>query len=162
VVGFTEEQLDARLHAYLESSQEFLTWFLGRTKFAGRRIRILLLRSDNPWYQSKRTRKQPETDILLVLEDLDTNDRFALHIENKLANGKFGEDQPELYHERAEDWRGVAKWGSYADYEVVLVAPQCFFERNREKAELFHRFIPHEDIALFVPEFGASCDRIAR
>ena len=153
---FTEKQLDASFHRAFERSGEFATWFLGRTKFSGRRIRIVLLRSDHPWYQSRKTGVQSETDILIVMEDVDTGERFALHVENKLENGKFGRNQPELYHERAADWRRTPKWGDYDDYEVVLIAPSAFRDRNAEKAKLFHVFVAHEEVAGFVPEFGGT------
>lgn len=154
MTGATEKQLDTAFHHAIERSEEFRTWFLGRTKFAGRRARIVLLRSNHPWYQSTKTGVQSETDILIILEDLDTRCRFALHVENKLANGKFGPSQPRLYRERAEDWRFVPKWGNYDEYEIVLIAPRTFRDRNAEKADTFDVFVPHEDIAAFVPEFG--------
>jgi hypothetical protein len=156
LTGFTEKQLDAFFHRAFERSEEFSTWFLARTKFAGRRARIALLRSDHPWYQSKRTGVQSETDILIVIEDLDSGSRFALHIENKLANGKFEPNQPELYHERAKDWRFTPKWGNYDAYEVVLIAPRAFRDRNADKAAIFDVYVAHEELAWFVPEFGSA------
>ena len=98
---------------------------------------------------------QSETDILVVLEDVATGERFAIHIENKLANGKFGTKQPELYHERGKDWRHMAKFSNYDDYEVILIAPHFFFDRYPGQSKLFHRYVPHEDIAKFIAEFGS-------
>ena len=151
---YTEKQLDKQFHAKFEQSDEFSAWFLNRTKFAGRATRLILLRSNHPWYQSKKTGVQSETDILIVLEDVNTRGRFAVHVESKLANGKFEPNQPELYHERAADWRGMAKYGAYDDYEVVLIAPRVFYDRYHEQSKIFHRYVPHEDIAHFIPEFG--------
>jgi hypothetical protein len=151
---FTEKQLDAFFHAKFMQSAAFAEWFLSQTKFCNRSSKLVLLRSDHPWYQSKKTGAQSETEILIVLEDISTAEKFAIHIENKLANGKFGAKQPELYHERANDWRHMAKFGNYDDYEAILIAPHTFFERHPEQTKLFHRYVSHEDIARFIPEFG--------
>ena len=142
--------------AKIQESPAFVDWLLGQTKFAGTAVRIALVRSDNPWYRSKSTGIESETDILLVFERIDGLSRFALHIENKRMSDKFRPRQPQLYHERARDWMHMPKWGDYDDFEVVLIAPREFYRRNKEAADVFHRFIPHEQISEHVREFAAE------
>jgi hypothetical protein len=150
----TEKELDRLFAAKFGACPDSRRWFLERTKFSGRQCRVLLLRADHPWYQSKKTGVQSETDILIVLEDGATQERFALHIENKLANGRYTPNQPQLYLERAEDWRDDPRYGSYDEYETVLIAPHVFHRGNIERSAPFHRFVAHEEIAAFIPEFG--------
>jgi hypothetical protein len=156
LIGLSEKKLDALFDAKFRECAEFASWFLSRTKFRDRSARLVLLRSNHPWYQSKRTGVQSETDILVVFEDQDTAARFAIHIENKLANGKYTNNQPQLYHERANDWRHMAKFGNYDDFEVVLMAPRAFYNRHLEQSQIFHRFVPYEDVAKYIPEFGVE------
>jgi hypothetical protein len=139
----------------VRTSPEFVSWLLSKTKFKDANAVPVLVRSDNPWYQSRKTGRQSETDILIVFERQDGRERFALHIENKQAKETFQPNQPELYHERALDWMNESKWGSYQDFEVMLIAPQVFYTRHKEKADIFHRYVPHDEIAAFVPEFSA-------
>jgi hypothetical protein len=140
----------------LERSTKFFNWILGKTKFADCSARIVLLRADNPWYQSKANGKQSETDILLVCEDKKSTKRFALHFENKLADGHFMPEQPEQYELRAREWMNMPKFANYSDFETILVAPHAFYKRNDDKVHHFNKFIPHEDIAIFIPEFAQS------
>ena len=140
----------------VRTSPEFAKWLLSKTKFKGVDAVPILVRSDNPWYQSRRTGRQSETDILVVFERRDRSDRFALHIENKQAKETFRLDQPELYHERAADWKNTPKWGNYQDFEVMLIAPQEFYEQHKERSAIFHRYLSHEEIATFVPEFASA------
>lgn len=114
----------------------------------------MLIRSDHPWYRSKLTGKDSETDILIVLKNRATEGVFALHVENKLAGGKFEPNQPETYKSRAQDWIGLKKFGAYLDYETILIAPAEFIERNAQEASHFDRRIHHEAIAVFLPIFA--------
>jgi len=155
-VSASEKTLDRLFEIAFRDSREFRQWLLKQTKFADRPLRLVLLRADHPWYQSKATKRQSETDILAVLEDERDGTRVALHFENKTWTGKFEVDQPALYHERARDWIGVSKWGNYCDYETVLVAPRVFVDRNEAAAALFDRHIAYEELADFIPEFAGS------
>lgn len=162
-----EKELDAALEEAFKSNREFTVWFLGQTKFAGYAEKPTLSRSNHPWgrvvYSSinsqtglpEKSIKESETDVLVVFQTQD-NKSFALHIENKLGNGKFTPLQPELYAQRAAQWVGNPKYGSYTDFETVLVAPHVFHERNESAAKHFNRFIAHEEIARFIPLFGQS------
>ena len=97
--------------------------------------------------------RDSETDVLVIYETIQGN-RLALHIENKLANGKYTPYQPEFYPRRASAWLDNEKYGGYSDYETVLVAPIEFYSNNFSESQIFDRFIPYEEIGLLLPEFS--------
>lgn len=154
VRSFGEKELDQAFAAGLREDPGLLTWLVNQTKFAGCDFDIVLIRSDHPWYRSKLTGKDSETDILIVLKNRATEGVIALHVENKLAGGKFEPNQPETYKSRAQDWIGLKKFGAYSDYETILIAPAEFIERNAQEASHFDRRIHHEAIAAFLPIFA--------
>jgi len=160
----TEKILDGAIEEEFKTSHQFVTWFLGKTKFSDTSATYHWSRSDYPWGRIPVTIRDPktglekkiirdsETDILVVFESKDKK-RFALHIENKLANGSFTEYQPELYSQRAKMWLGKKKYCSYTDYETILIAPQQFYDRWTQESQLFDKFISHEDISEYIPIF---------
>lgn len=164
----TEKELDIALAQALQSSPEFLRWFLGRTKFADRNAVVVNCRADNPWgthpFPTKdpatgvtaESRRQSETDVLLILKT-DTEDILGVHIENKIGSGCFTADQPEMYWHRAKHWVGKAHYGGYTDFDTVLIAPYAFVNQNSDQVRHFGSFISHEDIAAHIPLFGESC-----
>lgn len=154
--SLSEKELDQAFAVGLREDPGLLTWLVNQTKFAGCDFDIVLIRSDHPWYRSKLTGKDSETDILVVLKNRATGGVFALHVENKLVGGKFEPNQPETYKSRAQDWIGVKKFGAYSDYETILIAPAAFVERNAQGASHFDRRIHHEAIAAFLPAFATS------
>jgi hypothetical protein len=79
--------------------------------------------------------------------------RFALHIENKLAAGKFTNYQPDLYSARAKLWMRKEKYRDYEDWDTILLAPTSFFRNYETEARKFGAFISHEDVAEFIPLF---------
>jgi hypothetical protein len=147
----TERALDQLFRMHLDLTPEFAPWLLSRTKFAGVNAKLVNEPWQFQWYRSPTTGIESETDIFLVFQRLDAPGRFALHIENKMANGKFTPNQPRLYHVRANDWMTKRR---YNDYETVLIAPRSFYAKYKTGAEEFHRYIPHEDIARFIPQFA--------
>jgi hypothetical protein len=154
----TAKDQERALRIKLETSEAFRNWFLSKTAFGGKPVKVVLARSDNPWYQSPTTGLQSETDVFVVFEYVDRPERFALHIENKRLRDKFRPKQPELYRERGKDWRHADKWGNYDEFQIVLTAPRRFYQRNKIDADRFDRCISHEDIAQYIPEFGESLD----
>jgi hypothetical protein len=97
-------------------------------------------------------RRECETDILVVYETSDGR-RLALHIENKLANGSFTKDQPELYRARKDQWKGRENLGNYSEAMTVLIAPQRFYDRHRPEVDKFDAYISHEAIAEHIDRF---------
>ncbi|WP_180130576.1 hypothetical protein [Rhodoferax sp. BLA1] len=165
----TEKQLDQLLEAHLRDDESFRFWFLSKTQKGSSYTRLVLLRSNHPWGKVRTILpnqntgaleavvREAETDVLAVLENPGGR-RLALHIENKLAGGKFTRYQPEMYAARAEAWRKNEQYENYDDWETVLIAPRSFLARNGDDARKFMSFIAHEDIAAHVPEFVAVGD----
>lgn len=160
----SEKQLDRALDDAIRTNADFTQWFLSRTKFAAEDALYLDSRSNHPWSKfpigirnaetglSDTVQKEGETDILVIFVT-HAKKRFAIHIENKRGSGKFTPLQPELYRARAAAWKGNPKYGSYEDWEIILVAPRSFYERFRSEAEKFDRFIAYEEIAAYLPLF---------
>lgn len=169
----SEKEFDHELALLLRDNPKFQEWFLGKTRFANRPSKCILSRSDHPWTtvtievknaatgKTESIRRQGETDILVVFED-DSGERFALHIENKIAGGKFTKHQPEGYPKRAEKWVGQEKYGNYTEWETILVAPVEFKERLSEQASRFGVYISHEEIAEHISSFGTYYVSTAR
>jgi hypothetical protein len=163
----TEKELDQAIEAAFKDSPSFTRWFLSRTKFKDDDASYYWSRSNYPWGKAELNTvnamtgaresvvREGETDILVVFETPNKR-RVALHIENKLASGSFTLLQPEVYRARAAKWKSDPRYCNYDDWETVLVAPNIFFDRFRAEAAKFDRFVPHEDIAIHVPLFGAQ------
>jgi len=56
--------------------------------------------------------------------------RFAFHIENKLAADKFTPYQPEMYEARAKHRLNQEKYGGHSYFEIVLFAPLFFYKKT--------------------------------
>lgn len=165
----TEKQLDHLLEKRLHDDEGFRTWFLSKTLKGGAFSRLVFLRANNPWGKIRTILpnqdtgaleavvREAETDVLVVVESRDGK-RLALHIENKLASGKFMQYQPEMYAARAEAWRKNEKYGSYDEWETVLISPRSFKDRNESDARKFTSFIAHEEIAQYVSAFNSAGD----
>jgi hypothetical protein len=160
----TEADLDEALADALRTNVSFATWFLSRTKFPGAIDAVPWVRSDNPWSrvtltiihastgESQAQRRDCETDVLAVYE-VPNGKRLALHIENKLADGTFTPDQPALYRERKDQWKGRVKLGNYTDALTVIVAPKAFLDRNPDGVAEFDSQVTHEELAEHLEVF---------
>jgi len=95
-----------------------------------------------------------ETDIFLVFEA--GTERFAIHIEDKPADGILRLDQAAAYRRRATFKAHDKKWLNYADFETVLLAPSGFIGRNSSEAAQFDRTLSYEEITPFAPLFGKA------
>jgi hypothetical protein len=167
----TEKDLDKEIEAAFKNSPEFANWFVSKTKFNSRNTVSRCSRSDHPWGvisltvldqetgESHQITKGSETDILVILEDSEKH-TIALHIESKLRGGRFTSLQPELYRARAQQWMHNPKYHSYTEYATVLVAPQEFFDHNKNECNKFDRFISQHKTFLFRPAIcGDTLDR---
>lgn len=163
----SEKELDKAIEEAFKTNPAFTDWFLSKSKFANEAANYFWSRSDHPWGRVEVTSINPETGLneisiregetdILVVFKADSSKRFAIHLENKIASGKFTPGQPELYLARATAWLDNPKYGSYEDFEIILVAPQSFYDHNLAEAQKFHRFIPHEEISTYIPVFGCS------
>jgi len=160
-----EKDLDSLLDGEIRANASFRAWFLSKTKY-GRDFRSCVYsNAKNPWCAVRlllpnaetgaleMVTRQGETDVLVVFED-DTKKRLGVHIENKLAAGSFTAYQPEVCAARAEHWVKPPDYGNYDVWETILVAPERFRERNQQQARKYMTYISHEDISLWIPEFG--------
>ena len=164
-LGFTEKDLDKALDEGFKHSSEFSKWFLSKTRFSKLNATYNWSRSDNPWGRFtfdvdkkengkiEQITRDSETDVLVIFED-ELNNKFALHIENKLANGKFTQYQPEFYSKRAEAWANNEKFGNYTDFETVLVAPIEFYKNNFRASQYFDKYVSYQEVAILLPEFS--------
>jgi hypothetical protein len=162
-----EASLDAALAKALFDQPEFAKWLLDRTRFRGESAECVFCRSDNPWsiVQLERPNpasgeievlaKQCETDVLAVFQTKDGR-RLALHIENKLANGRFTPLQSELYRDRLQQWKNRPKLGEYSDATSVLIAPEKFYAKYQTEAQLFDVYVSHEELGERLPAFKHS------
>lgn len=163
-VQLNEKDLDKILDNGFINSECFSKWFLSKTRFSNLNAHFKWSRSDHPWGrftvdlkneetgEIEQITRDSETDVLVVYET-DKGNNVALHIENKLANGKYTQYQPEFYSKRAEIWRNEEKYGNYSDFETVLVAPIEFYANNFEASQYFDKFVSYEEVGILLPEF---------
>ena len=159
-----EAVLNEALGQALLNEPRVAAWFFSRTQFAKEVASCDFCRWDNPWSSVQRDApnvvsgevassvRQCETDVLAVFSTSDGR-RMALHIENKLASGRFIPNQPEPYQERKNQWKGRNQFGNYTYATTVLIAPSRCRERLGERAAVFDSYISHEDISVHVPAF---------
>jgi hypothetical protein len=164
-----EDLLNLAFANKLTESREFVCWLLNRTKFADCAERAILLHEEQDaarqarfwwrhWWCTVPGLGDSETDIFLAFAVPEKPERFCLHIENKIINSTFTPNQAERYAARARYMLNNSKSAKLrcADFETVLLAPRLFREANRSRCDQFGSFIPHEDITIFVPEFGRT------
>jgi hypothetical protein len=164
----TEDNLCRAFADKARTSPEFTSWLLGQTKFAESRSQARLLHEEQVWRRPHVSAErwwrhwwcnipalseQRETDIFLVFEVTGSSKRFALHIENK-QGGRFRPGQAEAYEPRARFMMNTERSLNYTDFQTVMIAPLAFRANNRAKSDVFGCYIPYEDVATFIPEFG--------
>lgn len=165
----TEKELDRALAQELECNPGFLEWLISQTKFADCGARFVSCRANHPWGshpfpgvdpdtgENTTTKRQSETDVLLVVSDRDGR-LIGLHIENKIGMGRFTDLQPEMYAHRAAHWLGNPRYGAYVDFDTILLAPEAFRQRNALQAGVFGCFISHESVGQHIPLFRQATD----
>lgn len=163
----TEAALNKVISRALQEDQQFALWLFMQTRFATEDALCVEVRANNPWGRVKirvpigedgairEIVRDAETDVLAVFRTKDGR-RLALHIENKLQGGSFTPYQPETYRERLGQWRGRRRLGMYVDATSVLIAPQVFFDKNKDGAKFFEAYISHEALAEHLPAFRSG------
>jgi len=150
-----ELELDNLFWKAISTNQAFQSWFLQRTKFAPQTLDLVTDEKwHQRWYRDPITKKDSETDILLIFKDSKTSNRYAIHIENKPSHRIWEPLQPENYPKRADDRKD--KW-QYVDYQLVLIAPLAFLKKSSHEIKYFDIAISYEDIGDFIPEFKHAC-----
>lgn len=148
-----EVELDRAFANKLKDSHEFLMWVLGHTGFSKhQKVRLmheeqLQARKRKEWWRHwwcgvPNLDKQSETDIFIVCEVPETRKRFAVHFENKTANGAFTTAQAQSYDQRANYMmhKKHREMFGYTDYETVLISPEIFRKKHRSDADCFQRY----------------------
>ncbi len=160
----TVKELEIAFAQAVVETPTFASWLIEQTKFKGRGAKCRSARSDNPWGkfpfkslspstgQSESKLIERETDVLAIYQAAD-GEVIGLHVENKLARSSFRPLQAESYAARAAHWVGNQDYGNYTSWQTILVAPRSFYERHPQASSLFGLFIPHEEVAYFIPKF---------
>ena len=155
----SENFFNKSIEKAFKNSPEFTQWFLSQTKFLKESAIYYWSRSIRPWEREQLIIQNPETTIghnetgMLVVFKTERNERFAIYIANKLANGAVKKFQSEFYAQRAKLWMNDTKYCSYTDFETVLIAPTSCYEECLEDAEKFNCYISYEDISAYLPVF---------
>jgi hypothetical protein len=85
-----EKELDELFWKAISTNVAFQSWFLQRTKFATNALDLVVEEKwHQRWYKDPISGKESETDILLVFNDRENSDRYAIHVENKPRHGKW-------------------------------------------------------------------------
>jgi hypothetical protein len=150
--AINELELDHHFWRAVSTDRLFRNWFLARTKFSGRDLELVTDEKwHQRWYRDPETKKDSETDILLIFRDRDL--RYAIHIENKPDHGTWTAGQAEKYRKRALN--RMSPW-RYVDFQTALIAPLSFIARWPIEAGHFEFIVSHEDVSAFVLAFGIS------
>ena len=111
-----ELELDNLFWKAISTNLAFQLWFLQRTKFAQQTLDLVTNEKwHQRWYRDPITKKDSETDILMIFKDPKSADRYAVHVENK-PHGIWEPLQAENYRKRAVD--RILKW-RYVDYQLA-------------------------------------------
>jgi hypothetical protein len=146
-----ELELDHHFWRAISTNAIFRNWFLAHTKFVDRTVSLVTDEKwHQRWYKDPHTKKDSETDILLMLRETASDERYAIHIENKPDHGRWEEKQAENYRKRALN--RMSAW-RYVDFQTALIAPRSLIARSSLEVSHFDLVMPYENIAAFVPEF---------
>ena len=132
----------------ISANEEFRRAFLLRTKFRSRNLELIREKKwHQRWYKDPETGIESETDITLILRDVDSDERVAVHIENKPAHREWERGQAANYRKRALNRQ--EKW-KHRDHQVALLAPASFIADCMDKeAEQFDLSVPYEYIGQY-------------
>ena len=147
-----ELELDHHFWRAISTDLLFHRWFLDKSKFSSSALDLVTDEKwHQRWYRDPETRRDSETDILLMFRDRNNDARCAIHIENKPDHRKWETNQAENYRKRA--FNRMSAW-RYSDFQIALIAPLSFTMRSPIETGLFDFVASYEDISGFVPEFG--------
>ena len=166
----TEQELDRAFADHLVQSKEFCIWVLEQTKFANLAQDAILLYKEQAdekprkrpenwwrhWWCRLDDRSESETDIFAVFGFYDTDNRIALHIEDKPPHGKFTPNQWVNYSRRGQFMLGKEQYMNYSEFTTILLAPNRFLHANSDKVHYFECLISYESVSAFIPEFAKS------
>lgn len=139
-----ERDIDILLAEEFAVSSDFAGWFLRQTRFANLNARVLHVQvspSDNTG----------ESDVVVIFEESEGNNRFALMIEDKI-DAPLQPEQEARYRLRGQV---AVSRGEYNDFEVILCAPKAY-RTAQPKAASFDSFVSYEAIGRFLREHDPS------
>lgn len=166
----SESELDEAFADGMSGQHEFLNWVLSGGRFARYASAARLLHNEQAaaranarkwwkhWWCRLPDGSESETDIFAVLEAPRT--RFALHVENKPADGNLSMRQAADYRRRAAFKANDLAWLGYTDFETLLICPVEFARRNTECVAQFDRLLTYEAIAQHLPLFAAASNSV--
>lgn len=146
----TEKDLDLLVEQALWERAEFRSWFLSVCGLPESDWRCVWSRADSVWttlVDERGTRREGETDLLVVLENA-SNERLALHIEDKQPGRRFEEGQAAQYAGRAAKLAHTEKYANYHSWRTVLVAPKELCEDDAEEAARFDVVVDYHEVTL--------------
>lgn len=167
----TEDQLCELFAEKVKDVPQFTAWLLRLTKFAPYASHARLLHDEqmsirprNRWWRHwwcnapGLTKQGRETDIFMVFEVTEPIPfRFALHVENKLGNGRFTDGQAQDYSVRASAMTDRADYLNHTDFTTILLAPKKFVDRFPIESEQFDVFLSYADVSTWIPQFKHEC-----
>lgn len=137
-----ERDVDMLLAEEFVVNPTFASWFVAKTKFQGSTLSV------TDAFVSK-SNNMGESDLIVILER-EGDGKVAILIEDKVDT-PLQPTQAERYRLRADQ---AIYSGEWADYEVVICAPQSYFA-SRTEISSFDKLITFEDIAAFLAEDDA-------
>lgn len=166
----SELELDRAFAENVARCSTFLRWVLEQTKFHESASDLVLLNREQAaqkpkkkpenwwrhWWCRLEDGSESETDIFLVLKKPGSDERVALHIEDKPPHGKFTPNQYLNYQRRAEFMANKERYMNYSSYTTILLAPRSFIEEQADKVRHFESVISYEAISSYIPLFAQS------
>lgn len=166
----SELELDRAFADKVAVSPDFLRWVLQKTEFRELAEDLILLHREQAdakptkkpenwwrhWWCRLDDGSESETDIFLVLSNANSQERIALHIEDKPPHGKFTPGQYLNYRRRAQFMANKEQYMNYSKFTTVLLAPNSFIEENEDKVKHFDSVLSYESVSTFIPLFADS------
>jgi hypothetical protein len=140
-----ERDVDILLAEEFEISRPFAAWFRQQIpSFADRGAQVVEVAVSKSEYLG-------ESDLVLVYQEVETDRRFAIFIEDKI-DAPLQPEQVARYRRRAE--AGVRK-GQFAAFQVVLCSPTAYRDAHTG-TRLFDAFVSYEAIARYFRTNGSE------
>lgn len=166
----SELELDRAFADKVAAYPDFLRWVLRQTQFHELADNLLLLHKEQAeakprkkpenwwrhWWCRLEDGSESETDIFLVLKISNSEERVALHIEDKPPHGKFTPGQSMNYKRRAKFMANKEQYMNYSKFTTMLLAPKTFIEENTDEAKHFDSLLSYEAVSTFIPLFAKS------
>ncbi|WP_449287798.1 hypothetical protein [Marinobacter salarius] len=166
----SELELDRAFADKVVASPDFLRWVLKKTEFCELAENLILLNREQAeakpnkkpenwwrhWWCRLDDGSESETDIFFVLTMANSQERIAVHIEDKPPHGKFTPRQYLNYRKRAKFMANKAQYMNYSRFTTVLLAPKSFIDGHEDEVKHFDSVLTYESVSMFIPLFAKS------